>query len=106
MSPPTAHRPPPSIRATDNYGNGKTPVFGTVIAAFQGHHSTPWTITHRSFFNNVHKIARSVIPLLMLAMLCTSSPCARLFWVIFLNSQTMSQVCSYASRLYCYMYHT
>ena len=38
--------------ATDNYGNGDTPVFGEVIAAFQGHHVNPWTITHRSFFNN------------------------------------------------------
>ena len=31
--------------ATDNYGNEKTPVFGGVIAAFQGHHLFPWTIT-------------------------------------------------------------
>jgi hypothetical protein len=43
-------------RSTDNYGNRDTPVFGGVIEAFQGHHVSPWTITHRSFYNNVHKV--------------------------------------------------
>ena len=43
-------------RSTDNYGNRDTPVFGGVIEAFQGHHVNPWTITHRSFYNNVHKV--------------------------------------------------
>jgi hypothetical protein len=40
----------------DNYGSGKTPVFGGQIAAFQGHHQRPWTITEREFCNNVHKV--------------------------------------------------
>mmetsp|Transcript_59541 Transcript_59541/g.81357 ORF Transcript_59541/g.81357 Transcript_59541/m.81357 type:complete len:315 (-) Transcript_59541:148-1092(-) len=78
--------------ASDNYGNGKTPVFGSTIEAFQGHHTTPWTITHRSFFNNVHKIALAAVPLLLLSMALTvSSPGARLFWVVFFNAQMMSQ---------------
>jgi len=42
----------------DNYGNGKTPFFGSQIAAFQGHHQRPWTITEREFSNNVHKVFR------------------------------------------------
>lgn len=40
----------------DNYGDGQTPVFGGQIAAFQGHHQRPWTITEREFCNNVHKV--------------------------------------------------
>lgn len=42
--------------SVDNYGNGRTPVMGNIIAAFQGHHSAPWTITHRGFCNNVWKL--------------------------------------------------
>jgi ubiquitin-conjugating enzyme E2 variant len=29
---------------------------GGIIAAFQGHHSAPWTITQRGFANNVYKL--------------------------------------------------
>jgi palmitoyl-[glycerolipid] 3-(E)-desaturase len=36
----------------DNYGSGHTPVVGSQIAAFQGHHQRPWTITQREFCNN------------------------------------------------------
>jgi hypothetical protein len=39
----------------DNYGDGSTPVFGRQIAAFQGHHQRPWTITQREFCNNLHQ---------------------------------------------------
>ncbi|CAJ1932258.1 unnamed protein product [Cylindrotheca closterium] len=42
--------------SVDNYGNGRTPIMGGVIAAFQGHHSAPWTITDRGFCNNVYKL--------------------------------------------------
>mmetsp|Transcript_801 Transcript_801/g.1904 ORF Transcript_801/g.1904 Transcript_801/m.1904 type:complete len:358 (-) Transcript_801:378-1451(-) len=42
--------------SVDNYGNGRTPVMGSIIAAFQGHHSAPWTITYRGFCNNVWKL--------------------------------------------------
>ena len=44
--------------AVDNYGTGATPVFGSQIAAFQGHHPRPWTITEREFCNNVHQVRR------------------------------------------------
>eukprot|EP00198_Chlamydomonas_reinhardtii_P006583 XP_001695919.1 low CO2-induced protein [Chlamydomonas reinhardtii] len=40
----------------DNYGDGNTPVFGRQIAAFQGHHQRPWTITQREFANNLHQV--------------------------------------------------
>ncbi|GLC70720.1 hypothetical protein PLESTF_001026300 [Pleodorina starrii] len=40
----------------DNYGDGSTPVFGRQIAAFQGHHQRPWTITQREFANNMHQV--------------------------------------------------
>jgi hypothetical protein len=42
--------------SVDNYGNGRTPGIVTVIAAFQGHHSGPRTITERAFCNNVYKL--------------------------------------------------
>ncbi|KAK3282675.1 hypothetical protein CYMTET_9596 [Cymbomonas tetramitiformis] len=48
----------------DNYGNEKTPLLGNVIAAFQGHHMYPWTITKREFCNNIHKVAKPTIPAL------------------------------------------
>lgn len=53
--------------AIDNYGDASTPVFGSQIEAFQGHHKWPWTITRRQFANNLHALARAtmfvVIPL-------------------------------------------
>ena len=39
--------------AMDNYGSPKTPIFGSQIAGFQGHHTFPWTITHRDTANNI-----------------------------------------------------
>lgn len=41
----------------DNYGNASTPVFGSQIDAFQGHHKCPWTITKRQLANNLHLLA-------------------------------------------------
>jgi palmitoyl-[glycerolipid] 3-(E)-desaturase len=38
--------------SVDNYGSSETPVVGSQIAAFQGHHQRPWTITQREFCNN------------------------------------------------------
>jgi len=40
----------------DNYGDGSTPIVGAQIAAFQGHHQRPWTITEREFCNNLYKV--------------------------------------------------
>lgn len=54
--------------ATDNYGRLETPVVGFACAAFQGHHLAPWTISHRSFTNNVYKISMATIPLIVVAL--------------------------------------
>ncbi|PUZ50396.1 hypothetical protein GQ55_6G055700 [Panicum hallii var. hallii] len=43
----------------DNYGDASTPVFGSQIAAFQGHHRYPSTITRREPCNNLHALARA-----------------------------------------------
>merc|ERR1712070_1307524 len=59
--------------ATDNYGSLRTPVVGFACAAFQGHHLAPWTISHRSFWNNVYKIAGATMPLI-LAGVCLLPP--------------------------------
>ncbi|XVF34026.1 hypothetical protein REPUB_Repub18cG0021600 [Reevesia pubescens] len=44
----------------DNYGDESTPIFGSQIEGFQGHHKWPWTITRRQFANNLHALARSI----------------------------------------------
>ncbi|CAN6915158.1 unnamed protein product [Brassica oleracea var. botrytis] len=53
--------------AIDNYGDESTPLVGSQIEAFQGHHKWPWTITKRQFANNLHALARvitfTVLPL-------------------------------------------
>ncbi|CAL5390504.1 unnamed protein product [Camellia sinensis] len=46
--------------AIDNYGGSTTPVFGSQIEAFQGHHKWPWAITRRQFANNIQALARAV----------------------------------------------
>lgn len=54
----------------DNYGDAETPVFGSQIDAFQGHHKRPRTIARRQFANNIHALARpatfALAPLLLL----------------------------------------
>ncbi|MCD7472380.1 Fatty acid desaturase 4, chloroplastic [Datura stramonium] len=55
----------------DNYGSAETPVFGSQIDAFQGHHKWPWTITRRQFANNLHALARAVtFTVLPIDLLC------------------------------------
>lgn len=77
--------------SVDNYGNGRTPVMGTIIAAFQGHHSAPWTITERGFCNNVYKlcIPFGIIPMTVINFL--SGPSTTLFFAVFCVMEIMSQ---------------
>jgi palmitoyl-[glycerolipid] 3-(E)-desaturase len=77
--------------AVDNYGSIHTPIFGTVCAAFQGHHVTPWTITFRPFANNLYKIAFATIPALFLLALASTSVYTRLFFTLFINWWLLSQ---------------
>ncbi|GMI32977.1 hypothetical protein TrCOL_g2970 [Triparma columacea] len=60
--------------SVDNYGNGRTPVLGNIIAAFQGHHTAPWTIVEREFCNNVHKLCIPFGPILPLSTLILHAP--------------------------------
>ncbi|CAL5223346.1 g5849 [Coccomyxa viridis] len=57
--------------SVDNYGDGDTPVVGSQIAAFQGHHQKPWTITEREFCNNVHKVFMPAAPFAALCLLAS-----------------------------------
>lgn len=55
----------------DNWGDGSTPLIGSQIVAFQGHHQRPWTITQREFANNVHKIFKPATPIAAAFLLLT-----------------------------------
>jgi len=76
--------------ATDNYGSIDTPIVGSACAAFQGHHLAPWTISFRSFANNVFKIARAASPFIMLAAL-TLPPFGAAFIATMLYGQVLAQ---------------
>ncbi|XVF03905.1 hypothetical protein REPUB_Repub05bG0033700 [Reevesia pubescens] len=55
----------------DNYGDASTPIFGSQIEGFQGHHKSPWGITRRQFANNLHVPARIItLTLLPINILC------------------------------------
>lgn len=79
--------------SVDNYGNGKTPIMGSIIAAFQGHHSAPWTITQRGFCNNVHKlcIPFGPVPVAIISALTGFNPFATFFLTTFCIFEIMSQ---------------
>lgn len=77
--------------SVDNYGNGRTPVMGSIIAAFQGHHSAPWTITERGFCNNVHKLCIPFGPIPMLLINAISGPFTTFFFTIFCAMEILSQ---------------
>ncbi|KAG2501530.1 hypothetical protein HYH03_000037 [Edaphochlamys debaryana] len=65
----------------DNYGDGETPVFGRQIAAFQGHHQRPWTITQREFENNMHQVfGPASYPAMGLMVLSPTMPLAWNAW--------------------------
>ena len=77
--------------SVDNYGSGKTPIMGGVIEAFQGHHDAPWTITHRPFANNVHKICKITTPAILALTFLHTAPLVALFATLFFNLQVLSQ---------------
>merc|ERR1711966_565677 len=67
---------------------------GNIIAAFQGHHSAPWTITYRGFANNVWKLC---IPFGVPTVAAIThvagpeNPMVSLFFAVFCFSEIMSQ---------------
>jgi palmitoyl-[glycerolipid] 3-(E)-desaturase len=72
----------------DNYGNEHTPVFGFQIAAFQGHHKSPWTITNRDFANNLFRLTIPASPQMLALLLLPLPPVliaglsSALFWIV------------------------
>eukprot|EP00560_Eucampia_antarctica_P010054 CAMPEP_0197831326 /NCGR_PEP_ID=MMETSP1437-20131217/9219_1 /TAXON_ID=49252 ORGANISM="Eucampia antarctica, Strain CCMP1452" /NCGR_SAMPLE_ID=MMETSP1437 /ASSEMBLY_ACC=CAM_ASM_001096 /LENGTH=194 /DNA_ID=CAMNT_0043434185 /DNA_START=625 /DNA_END=1209 /DNA_ORIENTATION=+ len=80
--------------SVDNYGNGRTPIMGGIIGAFQGHHSAPWTITDRQFCNNVYKLCVPFgIPTIALinALAGGAHPTVTLFFTVFCTMEILSQ---------------
>lgn len=77
--------------SVDNYGNGRTPIMGGIIAAFQGHHSAPWTITQRGFCNNVYKlcIPFGIVPMALINAI--ASPSVTFFFTVFCVMEILSQ---------------
>ncbi|CAE8586731.1 unnamed protein product [Polarella glacialis] len=67
--------------SVDNYGSASTPVVGSQIEAFQGHHEEPWTITHRDFCNNCFPTCLATMPFLAAGELLASSPYL-LLWAV------------------------
>lgn len=76
----------------DNYGDANTPIFGSQIDAFQGHHQRPWTITKRQFANNLHALARPAgLFLTPFLLVLPGAPFADSFLGAFLGCVVMSQ---------------
>jgi palmitoyl-[glycerolipid] 3-(E)-desaturase len=79
--------------SVDNYGNGRTPIMGSIIAAFQGHHSAPWTITQRSFCNNVYKLCLpfGIVPVTLMVYGMGTGPLVTYWWTMFCTLEILSQ---------------
>lgn len=77
--------------SVDNYGNGRTPIMGGIIAAFQGHHSAPWTIGQRGFCNNVYKLCIPFGPIPLGILSLFLNPFATFFLTIFCVFEILSQ---------------
>jgi ubiquitin-conjugating enzyme E2 variant len=77
--------------SVDNYGNGRTPIMGSIIAAFQGHHTAPWTITQRGFCNNIYKlcIPFGIVPMTIISAI--TGPFTTFFFTVFCVMEIMSQ---------------
>ena len=77
--------------SVDNYGNGRTPIMGSIIAAFQGHHTAPWTITERGFCNNVYKLCVPFGLPTMAVLSFLTGPFTTFFLTTFCVFEIMSQ---------------
>jgi ubiquitin-conjugating enzyme E2 variant len=77
--------------SVDNYGNGRTPIMGGIIAAFQGHHSAPWTITQRGFCNNVYKLCIPFGLVPVAAINWMADPATTFFFTTFCAFEIASQ---------------
>ncbi|GAQ91277.1 fatty acid desaturase 4 [Klebsormidium nitens] len=75
----------------DNYGDATTPIFGSQIDAFQGHHRRPWTITQRQFANNLYALCRPAAFFVAPFLLLPSSAPGHCFLAVFMTGVVFSQ---------------
>ncbi|CAE7935859.1 FAD4L1 [Symbiodinium necroappetens] len=68
--------------SVDNYGSAETPIVGSQIEAFQGHHEEPWTITYRDFCNNCFPTCLATMPFLIAFEVFCSQPYILLWAVV------------------------
>lgn len=68
--------------SVDNYGSAETPIVGSQIEAFQGHHEEPWTITYRDFCNNCFPTCLATMPFLIAFEVFCSQPYVLLWAVV------------------------
>ena len=75
----------------DNYGTKNTPIFGTQIEAFQGHHELPWTITYRQVCNNIYKICQATFPVAVAGIIVIDDPYVLLWMSTAISFINLSQ---------------
>jgi ubiquitin-conjugating enzyme E2 variant len=75
----------------DNYGSKSTPIFGTQIEAFQGHHELPWTITYRQVCNNIYKICQATAPFCIAGILLINNPYVLMWMATAISFINLSQ---------------
>jgi len=73
-------------------GNASTPVFGSQIDAFQGHHRRPWTITKRGWANNLHALARPTFFTTVILWCLPLGPAQDVFAAAFFTCVMLSQL--------------
>ncbi len=77
--------------SVDNYGGASTPVLGSIIDSFQGHHARPWTITQREWANNLSGPVVVHLPLLAAALALPGGAPAKAFAAAFLACTALAQ---------------
>ncbi|KAL3639953.1 hypothetical protein CASFOL_014921 [Castilleja foliolosa] len=77
--------------AIDNYGGPNTPIFGSQIVGFQGHHQQPWVITRKQLANNLYLTAASVAAFVIPINMLSSYPPLLAFVGVFGASEIFSQ---------------
>ncbi|KAL6553410.1 hypothetical protein OROGR_007252 [Orobanche gracilis] len=77
--------------AIDNYGSPKTPIFGSQIEGFQGHHQQPWAITRKQLAINLYLTAASVSVFVIPINILSSNPVVLTFVGVFGGCEIFSQ---------------
>ncbi|XP_021758582.1 fatty acid desaturase 4, chloroplastic-like [Chenopodium quinoa] len=58
----------------DNYGDAKTPIFGSQIEGFQGHHEKPWIITRKHIATNLYELSQIITLIFLPINLICNNP--------------------------------